>query len=227
MKAGKVALITTGSLAALLAAGVLAGAAWMLNANTDSAGYIVTGDYRAQTVTHAFASDDLDVDSDFDWILDRGPELRVTGESSKPLFIGVAPTDEVERYLAGVEYDQVTDLDVDPVALTTERHSGTAQPAPPASQDFWTASVEGAGAQSLDWDAEGDDSSVVVMNADGSPGVDAEVRFGAHVPHLTWIGIGAAIGGSLLVVLAASLIYLGARPSRRSSIAPAPAAPAA
>jgi hypothetical protein len=102
MKAGKVVLITTGSLAALLAAGLLAGAVWALNGNTDSSGYVVTGDHRAQTVTHAFASADLDVDSDFDWILDRGPQLRVTGESSEPLFIGIARTGDVERYLAGV-----------------------------------------------------------------------------------------------------------------------------
>ena len=77
MKAGKIALVTAGSLAALLAAGLLAGAVWALNADTDSAGYVVTGEHRAQTVTHAFASDGLDVDSDFDWILDRGPKLRV------------------------------------------------------------------------------------------------------------------------------------------------------
>lgn len=114
MKLGKVALIITGSFAALVAAGLLAGAAWTLNANADSAGYIVTGEQRAQSATHAFVSDDLDVDSDFDWILDRGPKLRVSGESSEPLFIGIARTSDVERYLAGVDYDLVVDVDVDP-----------------------------------------------------------------------------------------------------------------
>jgi hypothetical protein len=227
MKAKKIALITTGSLAALLAAGVLSGAVWALNANTDSSGYVVTSDHRAQTVTHAFASHDFDFDSDFDWILDRGPELRITAESSEPLFIGIARTDEVERYLAGVSYDEVTDVRVDPVSLTTERHAGTLDPAVPTSQGIWAASVQGSGAQTLDWDAEGGDWSVVVMNADGSAGVDAEVRFGAHIPHLTWIGIGGVIGGSLLVVLAAGLLYLGARPAPRTSIAPTPATPAA
>ena len=93
MKAGRIALFIAGSVAAALAAGLLAGAVWVHNANTDSAGYIVTGDHRVQTVTHALASHDLDVDSDFDWVLDRGPELRVSGESSKPLFIGIARTD--------------------------------------------------------------------------------------------------------------------------------------
>lgn len=227
MKAGRVALIITGSLAALLAAGLLAGAVWMLNANADSAGYIVTGDRRAQTITHAFVSDDLDVDSDFDWILDRGPRLRVTGESSEPLFIGVARTGDVERYLTGVAYDLVVDVDVDPLTLTTARHAGSTSPAAPAGQTIWTASTSGSGVQTLDWDAEGGDWSVVVMNADGSAGVDAQVSLGAHVPHLFWIGVGTAIGGSLLVLLAAGLLYLGARPTPRAPLAPTPVTPAA
>jgi hypothetical protein len=227
MKAGRIALFIAGSLAAALAAGLLAGAVWIHNANTDSAGYIVTGDHRVQTVTHALASHDLDVDSDFDWVLDRGPELRVSGESSKPLFIGIARTADVERYLAGVEYDEVTDFDIDPLTLTTERQAGTNSPAAPASQTIWAASVEGTGPQTLDWDAEYGEWSVVVMNADGSAAVDAELSFGAHIPHLTWIGIGGAIGGALLLVAAAGLIYLGARPTPRRPLAATPAAPAA
>jgi hypothetical protein len=227
MKAGKITLIVTGSLAATLAAGLLAGAVWVKNADTDAAGYIVSGDHRVQTVTHAFASDDLDVDSDFDWILDRGPQLRVSGESDKPLFIGVARSADVERYLAGVAYDEVADLDIDPFALRTERRAGTADPTAPADQPIWIASTYGNGLQTLDWDAEGGQLSVVLMNADGSPGVDAELTFGAHIPHLTWIGIGAAIAGALFLALAAALVYLGARPAPRHPLAATPAAPAA
>lgn len=65
------------------------------------------------------------------------------------------------------------------------------------------------------------------MNADGSAGIDAAVTLGAHVPHLFWIGLGAAIGGSLLVLLAAGLLYLGARPTPRAPIAPTPVGHAA
>ena len=93
MKAGRIALIATGSLFALLAAGLLAGAVWIHRADIDSAGYMVTGNHRVQTVTHAFASTDLDVDGDFDWFLDRSPRLRVDAESSKPLFVGIARSD--------------------------------------------------------------------------------------------------------------------------------------
>jgi hypothetical protein len=226
MKAGRIALIVTGSLAALLAAGSLAGAVWVNNANTDSAGYVVTDDHRVQTVTHALASDSLDVDTDFDWFINGGPKLRVSAESDSPLFIGIARTDDVERYLTGVEYDEVTDFEVDPFKLATERHSGTKNPAVPGSETIWAASVHGAGPQTLEWDEQGD-WSVVVMNEDGSAGVDAQLSFGAHVPHFTWIGIGAAIAGAVFLLLAAGLIYLGVRPERRDPIATTPAVPAA
>jgi hypothetical protein len=226
MNAGRIALIVTGSLAALLAAGSLAGAVWVDKANTDSAGYVVTDDHRVQTVTHAFASDSLDVDTDFDWFINGGPKLRVSAESDKPLFIGIARTADVDRYLAGVEYDEVTDFEVDPFKLATERHAGTDYPAAPNGETIWAASVHGAGPQTLEWDEQGQ-WSVVVMNEDGSSGVDAQLSFGAHVPHFAWIGIGAAIAGGVFLLLAAGLIYLGVRPERREPLAPAPVAPAA
>jgi hypothetical protein len=196
--------------------------------NIDSAGYMVTDNHQVQTVTHAFASQDLDVNGDFDWFLDRGPELRLNAESSKPLFIGIARSADVERYLAGVAYDEVTELDLEGFSLTTERHAGAIDPALPASQTFWEASVQGTGPQTLAWDGGFGRWSVVVMNADGSPGVDAELNLGAHVPYLTWVEIGGYIAGGLLLAAAAGLFYLGVRPVPREGdpLAPTPAAPA-
>ncbi|MCC6223499.1 MAG: hypothetical protein IT201_08420 [Thermoleophilia bacterium] len=227
MKAGKVALITTGSLAGMLAAALLAGAVWLFDLNTDSVGYVVTDTHEVATATYALATNDLDVEDDFGWLYDRGPKLRVRGESDKPLFIGIARSEDVERYLAGVAHEEVTELDVDHFALTTERQVGTAGPAAPASQTFWATSTQGAGVQTLEWDGGYEQWSVVVMNADASPGVDVSLSLGAHVPHLTWIAIGGAIGGGLLVVAAVGLILLGARIPDPSALARTPAAPVA
>jgi len=153
---------------------------WIHRADIGSAGYMVTGSHRVQAVTHAFASQDLDLDVDFDWLLDRGPRLRVEAESGEPVFIGIARSEDVDRHLAGVAYDEVTELDLGGFSLTTERHPGTIEPAAPASQAFWEASVQGSGPQTLAWDGGYGQWSVVVMNTDGSRGVDAEVELGAH-----------------------------------------------
>jgi hypothetical protein len=227
MKATRTALIITGSIAAMLAAALLSGAVWIYKADVDSAGYVVTDNHRVQTVTHAFASQELDVNGDFDWFFDGGADLRVNAESGKALFIGIARSDDVERYLAGAAYDEVTDLDIDPFALTTERHDGTGDLAAPASQTFWEASVQGTGPQSISWDGGYGQWSVVVMNADASPGVDAELNVGAHVPYLEWVALGGVIGGGVLLILAGGLFYLGARPAPRPQLDPTPAAPAA
>lgn len=227
MKTGRIALITTGVVAAMLAAALLTGAVWLFKADTDSVGYVVSGEREVATASYAFASADLDLDGDFDWLYDRGPKLRVRAESGEPLFIGIARSDEVESYLAGVAHEQVTDLDLESFALTSELQAGTSEPAAPASQTFWAASVQGAGPQTLEWDGGYGQWSVVVMNADASPGVDAGVSFGAHIPHLAWIAIGGAIGGGLLVVVAAGLIVLGVRLRPRPALAPTPATPAA
>lgn len=227
MRAGRIALITTGALAAMLAAALLAGAVWLFNANTDSAGYVVTGTQQIETPSYAFATTDLDLNGDFDWLYDRGPKLRVQAESDEPLFIGIARSDEVERYLAGVAHEQVTQLDLESFALTTEPQTGVTAPAAPAGQTFWAASVQGAGPQTLEWDGGYGQWSVVVMNADASPGVNAGLGFGAHIPHLTWIAVGGAIGGGLLVLVAAGLIVLGVRLKPQSPLTPTPAAPAA
>jgi hypothetical protein len=50
------------------------------------------------------------------------------------------------------------------------------------------------------------------MNADGSPGVSANVSAGAKIPWVLWAGIGLAVFGALLAALAARMIYRGSGP---------------
>ena len=85
-------------------------------------------------------------------------------------------------------------------------------PAAPASQTIWAASV--AGNRPPDARLGRRRRRLVGRRHERRRqcGVDAELTFGAHIPHLTWIGIGGAVGGALFLLLAAGLIYLGAPP---------------
>jgi hypothetical protein len=108
----------------------------------------------------------------------------------------------------------VTDIDAVPFEASYLRESGGRRPATPARQSFWAASTQGRGTQTLDWHMKDGDWSVVVMNADGSRGVAADVSAGAKISFLDELGwISIATGGALMTG-ALGLTVLGVRPPR-------------
>jgi hypothetical protein len=134
------------------------------------------------------------------------------------VFVGIGHKDDVDAYLDGVERDVLTDVDFDPFRAHYDRQPGTQAPKPPAWQTFWVAAAHGPGTQVLTWETDSGSWSVVLMNADGSPGVVAQVKVGASIPYALWIGIGALVVGLLLGAGAALMIVKGWR--RRPSPAP-------
>ena len=122
--------------------------------------------------------------------------IRVTPESSgQSLFVGIGPSTEVDRYLAGVDHTVITEFWGD----KTEDVAGGPPESPPGRQDFWVASSTGSGARTLAWDSADGSWTVVVMNANGQPGIDVGADLGAKVPALPWIAVGLlAVGATLL-----------------------------
>jgi hypothetical protein len=215
--AGVVALVST----ALLAVGALS--LWG-NAQKDDAGYLSTGRGDVTTRSYALATEDMDIDLDGAGDLLDNSELgkvRVSAESNagKPVFVGVAHTRDVERYLAGTAHATVTDFDSSPFTVTKDEQPGRRAPAAPTDTSIWSASTHGTGTQRLEWKVADGNWSIVVMNADGSRGVDAKVSAGAKAPFLAPLGWASLAGGLVLLVAAGGLVYLGVRPPR---VPPAP-----
>jgi hypothetical protein len=235
-RAARIALVVTGAVTALVAAGLLTigGVALWGESEKDADGYLSTDSHRFDVGSHALASESLDVDLDgAGWLMDREDfgdvRVKVAPRTDEPVFVGIAPTDQVSRYLRDVAHTSVSDVDSWPFEADYDESpvAGRRSPAPPAERPIWTASAQGTGPQTLEWDVEDGDWSVVVMNADGSRGVDAEVEAGAKVPFLSavgWTGIGA---GAVLLAAAAGLLVLGLRTPRNRSGAGARLAPAA
>ena len=80
--------------------------------------------------------------------------------------------------------------------------------AKPATQPFWETTTNANG--ELNWEVQDGDWTVVVMNADGSAGVKANVEAGANVPILDDIGWVLLTLGGLGMAGAAALIITGA-----------------
>jgi hypothetical protein len=192
----------------------LGGLALWGDSRTDAAGYIHTDNERFATSTHALATDDLDID-DTGWLVDHDVfgHVRITAdaEGGKPLFVGIAPKRDVDTYLAGTAHTELTDVDYSPFDPTYRDHPGQGTPPAPASSDIWVASTHGSGTQTLNWDVEDGDWSVVVMNADGSSGVDANVSAGAKITWLDTVGWSLLGAGVLMLAGATALVVSGAR----------------
>jgi hypothetical protein len=219
--AGRIASIVGGGVAAVLAIGLIAAGALSLwgDSKKDDEGYLSTGKDRFAASTFALASDNLDVDLDgAGWIVDRDDlgnvRLAVESSAGRPVFVGIARTSDVSDYLRGTSYTSVTDVDYSPFHASYRDHGGDRRPALPADQDIWTVSAHGSGKQTVAWDLEDGDWSIVVMNADGSRGVDTDISAGAKVPFLAtlgWISLGGAL---VLLITAGTLVYLGLRTPR-------------
>lgn len=152
-------------------------------------------------------------DEDWPWILDwLDPDIRIDargGASTDDVFVGIAPTGDVEAYLADASFDEVTDFrDREPVYAS---QAGDATVDPPTEQNFWVAEAAGPGEQRLDWEARNGNWSVVVMNADGSPGVAADVTVGVSSDAVLPIGIVLIVLGAIGVLGSVALIIVGAR----------------
>ena len=216
MSGGRIALIVTGSILALVSLGLLAGGGALVWAHTtqrDDDGYYSTRSERFQSDGYAIRTDDLDIGTEGpDWLFDEGRlgTIRVTGRSGttgKGLFLGIGPDDDVERYLNGVEHDVLVDFEVDPFRPEYRQEPGSRPPGPPFEQQFWAVARD----HRITWDVAEGDWVAVVMNADGSRGVAADVSVAAKSDLILWaalivLGLGVLFGAG-----AAALIVLGLR----------------
>jgi hypothetical protein len=219
--AGRIAALVAGGFTALLALLVLAGGAALLwgESQKDEDGYLSTKTDRFHSRTYAIATDNLDVDTDgasrvLDHDLFGTVRVKAHSNDGKPVFVGIARTTDVARYLHGTAHTRVTDVDTSPFRATYRQSPGADRPGVPAAQSIWAAQASGSGTRTLSWDVEDGDWSVVVMNADASAGVDAGVSAGARLPWLDeagWIALG---GGALIALAAGSLILVGVRAPR-------------
>jgi hypothetical protein len=216
----RTALTAAGATVLVLGAIVVAAGGTVLwQTGKSDGGYISSGTHRFDTASHAIVTDGVKVDSDVPrWLIAR-TRITATSSDGKPVFIGVAHKRDVDAYLANVSRSQIRNLEYSPFAVDYAHHAGAALPARPASRSIWAASATGTGDQQLSWRIRSGEWRVVLMNADGSSGVNADVKVAGTINHVVPAAIGIT-GGGLLILLFGAAVVLAARGRDRHPAVP-------
>jgi hypothetical protein len=208
------AIVVGGLLAAVGVLSTVAGGAGLAVFGSD--GSATSGRHSLSTASSALVSSVAEIEDANDFADALGdPSVRLSVEadgSSSGVFVGIGLAADVDRYLASAPIEEATDFELDPFRFDRRVRPGSSRPAAPASQRFWVAKGSGRDAASLRWRVRDGDYRAVVMNADGSRGVDTDGRIGLTVPHLPELAWGL-IGGGLLLM--AGGIAAGALAARR------------
>jgi len=148
----------------------------------------------------------------------------VTSEGAgKELFVGWAWFVDVQNYTKHFKFATPKNWQWDygsfssTITVPDPVLYNNATPAPPpAGQTFWLAQTRAGGSGDragtvrfdIHWKPVDEMKALVLMNPDGSTGINAEVRFGTKVPDLAWLP-------EPLILLGAALLASGAVLARR------------
>lgn len=213
--AGRITSLVAGSVLFLISLGLLGAggtATWADNTQRDASGFLTSGSHFFATTSYALASDRIDLGTRADVVTPSDVlgtvRFRVTPtDPGTNLFVGVAPQAAVNRYLAGVDHEVVTDwADGGTSYRSQPGASYSTAPLPPGSVPIWAAQSSGTGTRTLTWNPGPGTWTVVVMNADGARGLGVTADIGASVPDLGWIAAGLLAAGTVLLLVAGALV---------------------
>jgi len=217
---GWIAAVVIGALLLLLALALLGAggtALWADRTQRDT-GYVTSDAHEFSTPGAALATAPSHLGSPgVGWLYSPGVlgkvRIRVTpADSGSTLFVGIARSADVDRYLAGVRHTVVSEFFRDKSRVV----DGGPARAAPARQQFWAASDSGRGTRTVVWDPSNGSWTVVVMNADGRPGVDVGADLGARMPAVLWIAVGV-LAAAVVFATAGALLVAGALRGRSAT----------
>lgn len=189
---------------------------------TDDDGYIMSNTQTVQVPSYGIVVDEIDINMDPDakrFFEMRGGFLsfKLVAEStdlSKEIFVGVARYNDAFSYINPMMYHTIDDMDMgwenydESTGPVYTLHRGNPPATAPSEQTFWIIQSSSAEEQTITWEPEEGNYYVVLMNADGSEDVSANIKVGVEVPFFSGIGdillsVGVVIGavGVLLLYL--------------------------
>ncbi|KRE96416.1 hypothetical protein ASG76_04590 [Nocardioides sp. Soil774] len=221
---GRVTAVVVGALLVVMSCGLGGTGATLAVADglgRDAQGFL-TGPTRSfSTDAFALTSSDLEVHTGTTggtgWWPDRilgDVEVVASAPPGERLFVGIARARDVAAYLDGVRHARV--LEVRNGTPVYDESGGGRPATPPGEASIWAASDTGTRPR-LTWSVEDGDWTVVLMSADASAPVEADVRAGAEVPVLdTAIAVLLLLAAATLAA-GVALVVVPTRAARRTT----------
>jgi len=179
----------------------------------DKQDFFSTWDFEVQSDSRAIVLEPDGIEFDGQWDMGEIGLFKVLvdmNNSEKDLFIGAALEEDVRSCVNGTEYDKITALWIFPARADYQRFSGDKILADPALLGFWIEPSYGEGTNGLIWNPEHDNTSLIIMNADGSLGLDLNVQVKTMVGILFIAGaINLMVGVFLLLLSLLAILYSG------------------
>ncbi len=193
------------------------------NSGTDAEGYAMSQVYEVRSPACAFVLHVAPMmKTRFDWLgednISHAKWVVKSADGGKQVFAGWAEASDGEGYVSGFSFERpkeywtyyfdvfVAELDIPSTRIVNQ---GTPI-RPPADEGFWLDFiVTGGTPAAVYWDPTWKESEgmkmLILMNVDGSKGVNADLQMGFKVPILAWLpylliplGIASCIGGYML-----------------------------
>ncbi len=224
MRIGKIAAVGLGLVALMIGFGLTMVGGTLLTVTDGPDGVISTPDFGFRTDNVALVGDDMnlwvepDVGAPDFFVNDFKVSVTADSTNGKDVFIGVGPAADVRAYIGDADPDRLRVIGDD---LEVVRGSGTDTLPPPGDEDFWTeTNADGT----FEWRPSTGQWALVVLNADGSAGIDTVLDVDATIPFLRPVAAVAFGLGIFGLGVGAFLLYLGVRstPQRESAELPVP-----
>jgi hypothetical protein len=216
-------LAVIGSLAAIAGGGLLAAF------GTD--GRLASGPQLLSTPTSAIVSPIANIKNTSGVANVIGqPTLRISAspvQGTAAVFIGIGRAADVDRYLAGVATQEVSNLSVEPYSITGTRHGGRASAQPPTTQRFWVAQASSTRAAGINWTVRDGQYRVVIMNANGHGGFATTSAIAITIPNIAHYALAGLFLGLLIAGGGTALLIRATRQPRNGSPSPEAGAAAA
>jgi hypothetical protein len=203
----EVAFIIAAVLLCAFGLNALVGGAYVLylNSGTDSEGYALSQTYPITTASNAFTLwvAPMHGTGSFSWLgntnIAATKWVVSTSNQEQLIFAGWGKASNVEPYLNAFSFEtpQNWNWHTEPykpqidIPSTTAYNQGINPTRPPTQENFWTKTATTTNTTAIywdpNWDAKEGMNSIVIMNADGSSGIHANIQLGFKVPILGWL----------------------------------------